>query len=106
MNQILKLELGAILLCSHEDGDGQDYAIIQRFLPQSPYAKSNGAIVVQAQGNDPALLVHEFIERARHTLRFIASDAVARAQEIIWKNTNGRDACDTISEQQSLSSAE
>jgi hypothetical protein len=91
VNRIVKLELGSILLCSRTGGEGQDYAIIQRFLPQSLYAKANGAIVVQAQGNDPALLVQEFIERARHTLRFMASDAVARAQEIIWKNSNGRD---------------
>jgi hypothetical protein len=91
VNQILKLELGSILLCSHEDGDGKDYAIVQRFLPQSLYAKAHGAIVVQAQGNDPTILVQDYIERVRHTLRFMASDAVARAQEIIWKNSNDRD---------------
>ncbi len=28
MNQILKLELGSILLCSHEDGDGLDFASV------------------------------------------------------------------------------
>jgi hypothetical protein len=91
VNQILKLELGSILLCSHEDGDGLDFAIVQRFLPQSLYAKAHGAIVVQAQGNDPTILVQDYIERVRHTLRFMASDAVARAQEIIWKNSNDRD---------------
>jgi hypothetical protein len=91
VNQILKLELGSILLCSHENGDGLDYAIVQRFLPQSLYAKAHGAIVVQAQGNDPTILVLDYIERVRHTLRFMASDAVARAQEIIWKNSNDRD---------------
>jgi hypothetical protein len=91
VNQILKLELGSILFCSHAAGDGQDYAIIQQFLPQSLYAKAHGAIVVQAQGNDPTRLVQEYIERTRHTLRFMASDTVARALEIIWKNSNGRD---------------
>jgi hypothetical protein len=91
VNRILKLELGSILLCSRTEGEGQDYAIIQRFLPQSLYAKANGAIVVQAQGNDTTLLVQDYIERVRHTLRFMASDTVARAQEIIWKNSNGRD---------------
>jgi hypothetical protein len=91
VNQILKLELGSILLCSREDGDGLDYAIVQRFLPQSLYAKAHGATVVQAQGNDPTILVQDYIERVRHTLRFMASDAVARAQEIIWKNSNDRD---------------
>lgn len=91
VNQILKLELGSILFCSHAGGDGQDYAIIQQFLPQSLYAKAHGAIVVQAQGNDPTRLVQEYIERVRHTLRLMANDTVARAQEIIWKNSNGRD---------------
>jgi hypothetical protein len=81
VNQILKLELGSILLCRHAGGDGLDSAIIQRFLPQSLYAKAHGAIVVQAQGNDPTSLVQEYIERVRHTLRFMASDTVARAQE-------------------------
>jgi hypothetical protein len=91
VNRILKLELGSILLCSRDKGDGQDYAIIRRFRPQSLYAKANGAIVVLAQGNDPTLLVQDYIERVRHTLRFMASDTVGRAQEIIWKNSNGRD---------------
>ena len=91
LNQILKLELGSIVLCRHHEGEGQDYAIIQKFLPQSLYAKANGAIVVLAQGNDPAALVQEYIERARHTLRFMASDAVARAQEVVWKRAEGQD---------------
>jgi len=91
IRQILQLELGSIALCHHHEGEGQDYAIIQKFLPQSLYAKANGAIVVLAQGNDPAALVQEYIERARHTLRFMASDAVARAQEVVWKRSEGRD---------------
>lgn len=89
--QILKLELGSILLCSRCDGEGRDYAIIQKFLPQSLYAKAHGAVVVLAQGNDAVALVHEYVERARHTLRFMASDSVARAQEIAWKKADGRD---------------
>jgi hypothetical protein len=52
-------------------------------------AKAHGAIAVQTQGNDPTRLVQEYIERVRHTVRFMASDTVARAQEIIWKNSNG-----------------
>jgi hypothetical protein len=91
MNRILKFELGSILLCGRDEGEGKEYAIIQRFLPQSLYAKANGELVILSQGDDPVHLVQEYVERARHTLRFMASDTVARAQEIVWKKSGGQD---------------
>lgn len=91
LRKVLSLELGSVLLCARNEGAGKEYAIVQQFPVESLYAKANGHTAVLERGSDCVVLVGDYVKRARLTIQFMASDAVAHAQEIIWKNSNGRD---------------
>jgi hypothetical protein len=91
LRKVLNLELGSVLLCTRNGAEGREYAIVQRFPVESLYAKANGQTAVLELGNDCIVLVGDYLKRARLTIQFMASDAVAHAQEIIWNNSNGQD---------------
>jgi len=91
LREVLSLELGSVFLCARNEGAGKEYAIVQQFPAESLYAKANGQTTVLESGNDCIVLVGDYVKRARLTIQFMASDAVAHAQQIVWENSKGRD---------------
>jgi hypothetical protein len=81
--KLLALGRSDILLC--QQADGAEFAIIERFRPESPYARNNGSAEILLQGDDPVQLNREFTANARHTLELMASNLVAKAQKIVWE---------------------
>lgn len=81
--KLLALGWSDILLC--QGADSSEFAVIERFRTESPYAKRNGIAKILLQGDDPVQLNREFTANARHTLEFMASNLVAKAQKIVWE---------------------
>jgi len=77
---LLNLGPSNILLCQKQD----DFAVIERFRDNVPYAKANGIAEILLERNDPRELTAAFHANARHTLEFMASNEVATAQRVIW----------------------
>jgi hypothetical protein len=77
---LLNLGQSKIMLCQRQN----EFAVIERFRDESLYTKANGNAQILLQGNDPKQLADEFTANAQHTLRFMASNMVAKAQKIIW----------------------
>jgi hypothetical protein len=77
---LLNLGPSNILLCQKQN----DFAVIERFRDNLPYAKANGIAEILLERNDPRELAAAFNENAKHTLEFMASNEVATAQRIIW----------------------
>jgi len=77
---LLNLGQSNILLCQKQD----DFAVIERFRDNVPYAKANGIAEILLERNDPLELAAAFNANARHTLEFMASNEVATAQRVIW----------------------
>ncbi|HZI33306.1 MAG TPA: hypothetical protein VFF11_13275 [Candidatus Binatia bacterium] len=77
---MLNLGQSDILLCQK----GNDYAVMERFRDNTPYAKANGNAEILLEGNDPRKLMSEFEANAKHTLEFMASNQVATAQKVVW----------------------
>jgi hypothetical protein len=77
---LLNLNRSEIVLCQR----GNDFAVIERFEEESPYAQTNGSAQILLQGNNAGELKSEFQANARHTLAFMASNATAKAQGIVW----------------------
>ena len=73
----------AIFLC--RECAGNECAIIQRFSPESAYAKANGQDEILSRGADPRHLVSEYAALVQHTLRFMASNLVAKAQRVAFE---------------------
>lgn len=78
---LLNLNHGEILLCQR----GNEFAVIERFHEDSPYAQGNGNAQMLWKGNDAEALTEAFKGDARLTLEFMASNLVAKAQKIVWE---------------------
>ena len=77
---LLNLGSSDILLCQKQN----DFAVMERFRDNVPYAKANGSAEILLDRNDPRELAKAFNENAKHTLEFMASNQVATAQRVIW----------------------
>jgi hypothetical protein len=77
---LLNLGQSDILLCQKQN----DFAVIERFRDNAPYAKANGIAEILLERNDPRELAAAFNANAKHTLEFMASNQVATAQRVIW----------------------
>jgi hypothetical protein len=77
---LLNLGPSDILLCHKQN----DFAVIERFRDDVPYAKANGIAEILLERNDPREAASAFNENAKHTLEFMASNQVATAQRVIW----------------------
>jgi len=84
-SRLLKLEHSQVLLCERTTGDGKEFAVIEKFQRDAPYARANGNATVLLTGNDPALVVQDYAANAQHTLRFMASNMVGAAQKVVWE---------------------
>ena len=79
---LLRPSRSEVLFC--RQAEGTRWAVIQRFQPESPYAQAHGSTEVLLTGNNARELAMEYAAQAQHTLRFMASNLVARAQKIVW----------------------
>jgi len=77
---LLNLGSSDILLCQKQN----DFAAIERFRDNVPYAKANGSAEILLERNDPRQAAAAFNENAKHTLEFMASNQVATAQRVVW----------------------
>ena len=82
---LLNLGQSDILLCQRNN----EFAAIERFRNNSPYAKANGVAEILLERNEPQELVAAFDANTRHTLAFMASNQTATAQRIIWGQYQG-----------------
>ncbi len=80
-SSLLRLNPGEILLCQR----GDDFAAIERFPSDSPYAKTRGAAQMLWEGDDAQAVAEAFKGDARLTLEFMASNLTAKAQKIVWE---------------------
>ncbi len=78
---LLNLGQSDILLCQQQN----EFAVIERFRDESPYAKANGNAEITLEGNDARQLAAAFNANTKHTLEFMASNQVATAQKVIWE---------------------
>ncbi len=81
--RLLKLPASEVFLC--RQNGAPHFAIIQRFEIESPYAKAHGNVEVLLRGDNASQLIQDYASEVRHTLRFMASNAVAKAQRVAWK---------------------
>src|SRR5438132_517218 len=79
---LLKTSASEVLLC--RKAEGAEWAAIQRLPVNAPYAQAHGATEVLVTGNDARTVTDEYAAQAQHTLRFMASNLVAKAQKVVW----------------------
>jgi len=80
---LLKAANSEVLLC--RKAEGTEWAAIQRLSTDGPYARGHGTTEVLVNGDDARAVTTEYASQAQHTLRFMASNLMARAQKIAWE---------------------
>lgn len=80
---LVKLRRTELLFCKRFIEGEPEVSVIQKFDPESPIAKAQGAWQLQMAGNDPRLLLQDFVEGERQTMQLYAQDMVASAREAI-----------------------
>lgn len=79
---LLKFFRSEILLGSQSE---TEWAVIQRFQPKSLYAQAHGDTDIVLKGNDVREVMTEYMAQVRHTLRFMARNVAAKAQNLVWE---------------------
>lgn len=80
--QLLKLFRSEILLGRQGE---KEWAVIQRFQPNGLYAQAHGETDILLKGNDVREVMTEYMAQVRHTLRFMARNLAAKAQQVVWE---------------------
>jgi hypothetical protein len=88
---LLRVRGSEVLACKRQVEQRIEYAIVERFDPNSPLAKAQGACDVQMTSHDPRTLLNDFMERQRETLKLYADDIVGIAQERAEEKYPGQD---------------
>jgi hypothetical protein len=85
-SRLLKLTQSDVLLCERTTAQGKkQFAVIDRYQDESPFTQANGNAHIMLVSDDALQAIHDYIARAEHTLRFMASNMVAQAQTIVWE---------------------
>lgn len=85
-SRLLELSHSDVLLCERLTAQGKkQFAVIERYQDESPFVHANGNTQVLLVSDDALQAVQDYRARAEHTLRFMASNMVARAQTIVWE---------------------
>jgi len=79
---LVNLPRSDVLLCQNNENE---WGVIQRLKTNGPYAETHGETSVLLTGSNLRELANEYVGQAEHTLRFMARNLTARAQEVIWE---------------------
>jgi hypothetical protein len=79
---LVNLPKSDVLLCRKAENE---WAVIQQLKTNGPYAETHGKASVLLTGNNPREVANEYIGQAEHTLRFMARNLTAKAQEVVWE---------------------
>jgi hypothetical protein len=97
---LFKTSRGEMLLCSRDIGKTKQFGIIEKFPPNSPYARIHGEAELQITGNNAFVLVQNFVENERAVLQLFRKDIEARVEEHIaekFPELNGKRVVKAIS---------
>lgn len=78
---LFKSGRGEMQLCSRHAGGKEIFGIIERFDPNSPYAKAQGESEEIMRANNPYLALQNFVESERHVLELFRKDIKATVEE-------------------------
>lgn len=80
---LMNLPKGEILLC--RESEGNQWAIVQRLNTAGRYTQTHGEASVLLTGNSAREVVDDYSNQAKHTLRFMARNLTAKAQNAVWE---------------------
>ena len=88
---LFKFPRSELLLCSRAVDEGkQQFCIVEKFEPQSSYARAHGEANVQITGNNPFVLLQNFVANERALLQMCRQDIEATTEENLSEKFPGQ----------------
>jgi hypothetical protein len=80
---LLKSSRNESLLCSRDTDAGKEFGVIEKFDPNSAYARNHGSAELQLTGNNAFVLLQNYVAGERSVLQLFRQDIEAIAEENI-----------------------
>ncbi len=91
VNQTLfKSTRSEVLLCSRDIGEKKQFGVVDRFDPNSPYARVHGETDLQMTGNNVFVLLQNYVESERGVLQLFRKDIEATVEENLSERFPGQ----------------
>jgi hypothetical protein len=89
LQSLSKTALNEVLFCSRPKGNAQEFGIIEKFSPDSAYARVHGTTEVLMTSNDPKILIQDHLDNERAILRLFRKDIEATVEEMVTEKYPG-----------------
>jgi len=86
---LFKTARNELLLCSRQTGRDQDFGIVEKFDPDSAYARAQGNAELIMTGNNVVLLLQDYVENESKILEAFKHDLEASVEEILAEKCPG-----------------
>ena len=88
---LFKFPGSELLLCSRAgDAGKQQFSVVEKFDPQSSYARAHGEANLQLTGNNPFVLLQNFVSNERALLQMFRQDIEATTEENLSEKFPGQ----------------
>lgn len=78
---LIKSARSEMLLCSRDNEGEQQFGIVEKFDPQSPFARVHGDTDLQMKGSNAFVLLQNYVENERSVLQLFRKDIEATVEE-------------------------
>lgn len=78
---LFKSASSEMLLCSRDIGEKKYFSVVEKFEPNSLYARSRGGVDLQMTGNNAFVMLQNFVESERAVLQLFRKDIEATVEE-------------------------
>ena len=87
---LFKSSRSEMLLCSHDHEGEQQFGIVEKFDPKSPFARVHGDTDLQMTGNNAFVLLQNYVESERSVLQLFRKDIEASVEENLSEKFPGQ----------------
>jgi hypothetical protein len=87
---LMKSARSEMLLCSRDIEGEQQFGVVEKFDPKSPFARVHGDTDLQMTGNNAFVLLQNYVESERSVLQLFRKDIEATVEENLSEKLPGQ----------------
>jgi hypothetical protein len=80
---LVKTSRSELLFCSRALEEGREFAVFEKFDPNSAYAKAQGNPELLLTSNNASLLLQDYVESERKMLQLVKQDIQSAVEEVL-----------------------
>src|ERR1700722_7034104 len=91
LKTLVKTSRSELLFCSRALEDGSEFAVFEKFDPNSAYAQAQGNPELILTSNNASLLLQDYVESERRMLHLVKQNIEATVEESLTEKLPGED---------------